>query len=38
LSAKPQEELVLLQDEKQLIPKIQTTINSAFFIDSFFTI
>ena len=35
-SAKPQDELVLLQDEKQMIPKIQTTINAAFFIDTFF--
>jgi hypothetical protein len=33
LSAKPQELEVLLQEEKHIIPKIQTAINTTFFID-----
>ena len=32
LSAKPQGLEVLLQEEKQIIPKIQTAINTTFFI------
>lgn len=32
LSAKPHDLDVLLQEEKQTIPKIQTTINTTFFI------
>jgi len=36
LSAKPQDVEVLLQEEKHIIPKIQTAINTTFFIDTGF--
>jgi len=38
LSAKPQEEEVLLQDEKHTIPKTQMAMSTIFFMDIFLKI
>lgn len=38
LSAKPQEEEVLLQDERHTIPITQRAMSTIFFMDTFFKI